>query len=63
MNSTLRRRAIDRLESIWLEPFAHEIVDMDPHTETVAEHIDWILTADAREIRSWHNEVFYRARD
>ena len=59
MNSTLRRRAIARLESIGLEPFAHEIVDMDPHPMTVEEHLSWLLTADAREICGWHDEVFY----
>lgn len=60
MSDSLRKRAIARLEAIGLEPFAHEIVDMDPHPATVEEHIDWILTADASLIRGWHEQVFYR---
>jgi hypothetical protein len=60
VRESLRKRAIARLEAIGLEPFAHEIVDMDPHPATIAEHIDWILTADASEIRRWVEQVFYR---
>lgn len=59
MNHSMRRRAIARLEAIDLGPFAHEIVDMDPHPATVEEHLDWILTADRDEIHSWHAQVFY----
>jgi hypothetical protein len=59
VTDSTRRRCIARLEAIGLEPFAHEIVNMDPHPATEAEHVEWILTADAAEIRYWHEQVFY----
>lgn len=60
MNDSIRRRAIARLEAIGLEPFAHEIVaDANTHPQTATEHLHWILTADASEIRRWHEQVFY----
>jgi hypothetical protein len=58
VNQSLRKRAIARLEAIGLEPFAHEIVE-DANTQTATEHLHWILTADASEIRRWHEQVFY----
>ena len=60
MTDSLRKRAIARLEAIGLEPFAHEIVeDANTHPQTATEHLHWILTADASEIRRWHQDVFY----
>lgn len=59
MRESLRKRAIARLEAIGLEPYAHEIVDMDPHPATVQEHFDWILTAGVDEIINWHWQVFH----
>lgn len=60
MNHSLRSRAIARLESIGLEPFAHEIVaDVMANPQTATESLHWLLTADAADIRRWHTQMFY----
>jgi hypothetical protein len=53
-------RALNRLEDIGLEPFAHSIVNMELKGCTFDEHIEWILTADAQEIRSYWEWIWYR---
>ena len=67
MTDSLRKRAIARLEAIGLEPFAHEILraGCDERADPVDHgiHLEWILTANASEIRAWWNDGWYDHRD
>ncbi len=49
--------AIRRLESIGLEPLAHSIVNMNCYGFTFSEHLDWLLTAEPKEIRAWWDAI------
>lgn len=53
--------AIRRMESIGLEPFAHSIVNMELNGVTLAEHLDWLLTAEPEDIRAWWNSSWFDA--
>jgi hypothetical protein len=53
-------RAIDRLEDIGLGPFASSIINWELKGCTFDEHMEWILTAEAGEIRSWWECSWYR---
>jgi hypothetical protein len=53
-------RALNRLEDIGLQPFSHSIINMELKGCTFDEHIEWILTADAQEIRSYWEWIWYR---
>ena len=53
------RAAIDRLESIGLEPFAPSIINMELNGASFDEHIEWLLTAPPADIRSWWNAGWF----
>ena len=49
--------AIERLIDIGLGRIATNVVDMDLNGSTLDEHLDWILSADADEIRVWSHDM------
>lgn len=49
--------AIERLIDIGLGSIANNVVDMDLNGATLEEHIDWLLSADADEIRVWSHDM------
>ena len=49
--------AIERLIDIGLGSIATNVVDMDLNGATFEEHIDWLLSADADEIRVWAHDM------
>lgn len=49
--------AIERLIDIGLGRIATNVVDMDLNGSTLDEHLDWILSADADEIRGWAHDM------
>ena len=49
--------AIERLIDIGLGSIATNVVDMDLNGATFEEHIDWLLSADADEIRIWSYDM------
>lgn len=49
--------AIERLIDIGLGRIATNVVDMDLNGATFEEHIDWLLSADADEIRIWSHDM------
>jgi len=49
--------AIERLIDIGLGSIATNIVDMDLNGCTLDEHLDWLLSADADEIRDWAHDM------
>ena len=49
--------AIERLIDIGLGRIATNVVDMNLNGCTLEEHIDWLLSADADEIRVWAHDM------
>lgn len=49
--------AIERLIDIGLGGIYSNIIDMDLNGCTLDEHLDWILSADADEIRDWAHDM------
>lgn len=49
--------AIERLIDIGLGGIHSNIIDMDLNGSTLDEHLDWILSADADEIRDWAHDM------